>query len=252
MGVKKSTVWTIAISGLSRYTPASSLVSKPTSTFGSVGRGKRRKTESSNPGLSFAAQPAALTMAVSFTDWAKPHLAVKPLDYNDVPRFVLAHHATWAWLTFRFVRLNLAAWRGVHFACYAQDVMLQLCAEDPQKRSRLSGGGFSGVKPTVSSSSAAERIRRMWTSGRLVRRKSRHAVSTSPLQLYMDLMTRNSVSNEPGTRIARFLFRFAPCIAGRAEYGRHLLPLHHFPRSRFSRRKRRNTPAAPRSSGPRG
>src|SRR6266849_11064068 len=94
MGVKKSTVWTSAISGLSRYTPASSLVSKPTSTFGSVGRGKRRKTESSNPGLSFAAQPAALTMAVSFTDGVKPHLTVKPFDYNDVPRFVLAHNRT--------------------------------------------------------------------------------------------------------------------------------------------------------------
>src|SRR2546428_819151 len=67
MGVKKSTVWTSAISGLSRYTPASSLVSKPTSTFGSLGRGKRRKTESSNPGLSFAAQPAALTMAFQWS-----------------------------------------------------------------------------------------------------------------------------------------------------------------------------------------
>src|ERR1700687_2632500 len=106
MGVKKSTVWTIAISGLTRYTPASSLVSKPTSTFGSVGRGKRRKTESSNPGLSFAAQPAALTMAVSFPDWVKPHLAVKPFDYSEVPRFVLAYHATWSWLSFRFVRLS--------------------------------------------------------------------------------------------------------------------------------------------------
>src|SRR5260370_26055379 len=90
MGVKKSTVCTSAISGLSRYTPASSLVSKPTSTFGSVGRGKRRKTESSNPGLSFAAQPAALTIAVSFTVGVKPHLAVKPFDYSDVPPFVLA------------------------------------------------------------------------------------------------------------------------------------------------------------------
>src|SRR6266436_6698777 len=90
IGVKKSTVCTIAISGLSRYTPASSLVSKPTSTFGSVGRGKRRKTESSNPGLSFAAQPAALTMAVSFTVGVKPHLAVMPSDYSEVPPFVLA------------------------------------------------------------------------------------------------------------------------------------------------------------------
>src|SRR5437773_11108048 len=90
MGVKKSTVWTIAISGLSRYTPASSLVSKPTSTFGSVGRGKRRNKESSNPGLSFAAQPAALTMAVSFTDGVTPHLAVMRFDYSDVLTFVLA------------------------------------------------------------------------------------------------------------------------------------------------------------------
>src|SRR5260370_22347171 len=90
MGVKKSTVWTNAISGLSRYTPASSLVSKPTSTFGSVGRGKRRKTESSNPGLTFAGQRAASTIAVSCTVGVKPHLAVKPFDYSDVPPFVLA------------------------------------------------------------------------------------------------------------------------------------------------------------------
>src|SRR5467141_2325228 len=105
MGVKKSTVWTSAISGLSRYTPASSLVSKPTSTFGSVGRGKRRKTESSNPGLSFAAQPAALTMAVSFTDGVKPHLAVMRINYSDVRRFVLAHQASWSGFCFRFARL---------------------------------------------------------------------------------------------------------------------------------------------------
>src|SRR5216683_6967557 len=90
IGVKKSTVCTSAMPSPSRYTPASSLVSKPTSTFGSVGRGKRRKTESSNPGLSFAAQPAALTIAVSFTVGVKPHLAVKPFDYSDVPPFVLA------------------------------------------------------------------------------------------------------------------------------------------------------------------
>src|SRR5947199_786233 len=80
----------MAISGLSRYTPASSLVSKPTSTLGSVGRGKRRKTESSNPGLSFAAQPAALTMAVSFTDGVKPHIAIIEAHYSEVLPFVLA------------------------------------------------------------------------------------------------------------------------------------------------------------------
>jgi hypothetical protein len=32
-----------------------------------------------------------LTMAVSFTDGVKPHLAVMPFDYSEVPWFVLAH-----------------------------------------------------------------------------------------------------------------------------------------------------------------
>src|SRR5205807_1288858 len=74
IGVKKSTVCTSAISSPSLYTPASSLVSNPTSTLGSLARGKPRKTESSKLGLSFAAQPAALTIAVSFTVCVKPHL----------------------------------------------------------------------------------------------------------------------------------------------------------------------------------
>src|SRR5690242_2794877 len=90
MGVKKSTVCTNAISALSLYTPASSLVSNPTSTFGSLARGKPRKTESSKLGLSFAAQPAALTIAVSFTVCVKPHLAVSRLDYSEAARFLLA------------------------------------------------------------------------------------------------------------------------------------------------------------------
>src|SRR5215472_603562 len=86
IGVKKSTVWTSAISALSWYTPASSLVSKPTSTFGSVGRGKPRKTESSKLGLSFAAQPAALTIAVSFTACVKPHLTLVVVSLNFMIR----------------------------------------------------------------------------------------------------------------------------------------------------------------------
>src|ERR1700741_3563518 len=81
-GVKKSTVCTSARSSLIRYTPASSLVLKPTSTFGSVGSGRRRSIESSVPGLSLAAQPAALTMAVSFTESVKPHLTLLHLDYS--------------------------------------------------------------------------------------------------------------------------------------------------------------------------
>jgi len=34
-------------------------------------------------------------MAVSFTDGVKPHLAITPYDYSDVPRFALAQHASW-------------------------------------------------------------------------------------------------------------------------------------------------------------
>src|ERR1700760_2355229 len=46
--------------------PASSFVSNPTRTFGSVWRGSLRSTASSVAGFSFAAQPAALAIEVSF------------------------------------------------------------------------------------------------------------------------------------------------------------------------------------------
>src|SRR6266850_4629698 len=76
--------------------PASSLVSNPTRTLGSVCRGNLRSTASSVAGLSFAAHPAALAIEVSFTDEAKPHLAVNHLDYSEVTRFVLDHLETLA------------------------------------------------------------------------------------------------------------------------------------------------------------
>src|SRR5579884_102966 len=66
MGVKKSTVWTIARSPERRYTPASSAVSKPTSKLGSATRGRRESTWSKTFGLNLDAQPAAFTWAVSF------------------------------------------------------------------------------------------------------------------------------------------------------------------------------------------
>src|SRR5580658_11360946 len=59
MGVKKSTVWTKAHSGDSLYTPASSAVSNPTSTFSFAQRGIRASTWSKTFGLSLEAQPAA-------------------------------------------------------------------------------------------------------------------------------------------------------------------------------------------------
>jgi hypothetical protein len=47
------------------YTPASSAVSNPISTFSSAQRGTLAKTLSNNFGLSLDAQPAAFTCAVS-------------------------------------------------------------------------------------------------------------------------------------------------------------------------------------------
>src|SRR5512133_2393215 len=65
MGVKKSTVCTKATSSDRRYTPASSALSKPTSTFGSSCRANFPSTASSAAGLSLLAQPAALTCSVN-------------------------------------------------------------------------------------------------------------------------------------------------------------------------------------------
>src|ERR1700733_15411590 len=64
IGVKKSTVWTKAHSGVSLYTPASSAVSNPTSTFSFAQRGIRASTWSKTFGLSAEAQPAAEVWAV--------------------------------------------------------------------------------------------------------------------------------------------------------------------------------------------
>src|SRR6185369_13025024 len=64
--VKKSTVCTRARLSVNLYTPASSLVSNPTSTFSFGTRGKPASTLSKTFGLSLDAQPAAFTCAVNF------------------------------------------------------------------------------------------------------------------------------------------------------------------------------------------
>src|SRR5947208_3714452 len=63
--VKKSTVCTNAVEGPIRYTPASSALSKPTSTFGSCCRANFPSTASSAAGASLLAQPAALAYSVN-------------------------------------------------------------------------------------------------------------------------------------------------------------------------------------------
>src|SRR5260370_39097670 len=77
IGVKKSTVCTSARLSVSLYTPASSLVSKPTSTFSFGTRGKLASTWSKTFGLSLDAQPAAFTCAVNFAPTLPPsHLII--------------------------------------------------------------------------------------------------------------------------------------------------------------------------------
>jgi len=64
IGVKKSRVLTIARSSRRRKTPASSEVAIPTIRSGCVGFGSRARISARSAGPSFAAQPAALTLAV--------------------------------------------------------------------------------------------------------------------------------------------------------------------------------------------
>src|ERR1700733_13262418 len=64
MGVKKSTVCTMARSLVSWYTPASSAVSNPTNTFGFGQRGTPGSTRSRTLGLSLDAHPPAEVWAV--------------------------------------------------------------------------------------------------------------------------------------------------------------------------------------------
>ena len=65
IGGKKPTVCSIAMPFCSRYTQASSLVSNPTSRFGSSNRGRRVKISFRAPRPNFAAQPALLVIWVS-------------------------------------------------------------------------------------------------------------------------------------------------------------------------------------------
>src|SRR5437899_10052155 len=77
IGVKKSTGCHRARLSVNLYTPASSLVSKPTSTFSFGTRGKLASTWSKTFGLSLDAQPAAFTCAVNFAPTVPPsHLLI--------------------------------------------------------------------------------------------------------------------------------------------------------------------------------
>src|SRR4051795_7393426 len=82
IGVKKSTVWTIASSSLSRTTPASSAVSAATSTRGSVGRGSPATSGRRSAAESLQAQPAPCDREVRAGGIARLSCPAVP-EYTD-------------------------------------------------------------------------------------------------------------------------------------------------------------------------
>src|ERR1700674_5793031 len=89
MGVKKSTVLTIARSSDRRNTPASSPVEIPTSKSGWLGKSSRARTAERSAGPSLPAQPAALHRAVSRTSSPREGLLSLLLDMRIFSR--IAH-----------------------------------------------------------------------------------------------------------------------------------------------------------------
>src|SRR5215468_6048699 len=85
--------------------PASSLVSNPTRTLGSVWRGSLCKTESSVAGLSFAAQPAAFAIAVNFK------VSVKGTStYRLYGRLLWMFGAAFSDITYSCLRTSVISW----------------------------------------------------------------------------------------------------------------------------------------------
>src|SRR5271156_3940041 len=83
-GVKKSTVFTIAISSERRNTPASSPVEITTSKSGWLGNSSRARTAERSAGPSLPAQPAALHRAVRRTSSPREGLLSLGLDIAPI------------------------------------------------------------------------------------------------------------------------------------------------------------------------
>ena len=100
MGVKKSTVCTSARSLVRRYTPASSALTEPTSTFGSRNFGSCRKTCDRAFWLNFDAHPAQdesdVSLRICSRDMRSPPFG-KSLSLSlrfDVDADLLAHQTS--------------------------------------------------------------------------------------------------------------------------------------------------------------
>src|ERR1051326_909330 len=157
MGVKKSTVCTRASSAVSLYTPASSAVSNPTSTFSSAHRGTAGRTRSNNFGLSFDAQPAALTWAVSLGNRVVSDIVFAHLNYNS-------HNAT----HLCFLLRGPAAGPRVH-ARFQRAIPQSTVAKSvpPAGAQRLgagASGGFAGRRRIPARIPACDRNQRRFQS----------------------------------------------------------------------------------------
>src|SRR5215470_19053897 len=83
MGVKKSTVWTRAISSVTLYTPASSAVEVSTKRFGSCCGGSSDRACPNTVGLILEAQPAQATRLVSFHCFCLRNISVSLLSTSS-------------------------------------------------------------------------------------------------------------------------------------------------------------------------
>src|SRR5437879_10591733 len=88
MGVKKSTVCTSAQSFVKRYTPASSALTEPTSTFGSRNFGSCRKTCDRAFWLNFDAHPAQdesdVSLRICSRDMRSPPFGIAAVAHSAV------------------------------------------------------------------------------------------------------------------------------------------------------------------------
>src|SRR2546430_4162948 len=93
MGVKKSTVCTSAQSFVKRYTPASSALTEPTSTFGSRNFGSCRKTCDRAFWLNFDAHPAQdesdVSLRICSRDMRSPPFGIAECGIHLRPLLIL-------------------------------------------------------------------------------------------------------------------------------------------------------------------
>jgi len=100
-------------------------------------------------------------MAVSFTEWVKPHLAVKPFDYSEVPRLVLAHQATFVVPRFPVARLpsiGSISWEARFPTVIRQDRQFPKAGVSTVQNGTVFAAGFVAPYPIEDKRSDGKRL----------------------------------------------------------------------------------------------